>query len=154
MRRKAAKKSSTKLNSDQKLLISLKARLPELQTLLARVNDHWIYEDMVYRFYHHSFKVYGLQSITQEIVHTLRSLSPEANFNQEFQEIFEAGASGKHFTIEHNKNWADHTRVFLEAFFHAKFFLEMAVNYGRNLDEAPQVLPSGWAALLYFYGMR
>lgn len=109
---------------------------------------------MGYRFYHHSFKVYGVQAITQEVIDTLRSLLPDAKFNKEFQQIFVAGASGKQFSMNHNENWSDHTRVFLEAFFHAKFFLEMAVKYGVELDEVPQVLPSGWAALLYFYGAR
>ncbi len=47
-----------------------------------------------------------------------------------------------------------HTRPFLEAFFHAKFFLEMAVKYGRKLEEVPEMLPSDWAAFLYFYNLR
>ena len=54
----------------------------------------------------------------------------------------------------HNKDWTTHTRPFVEAFFHAKFFLEMAVKYGNEMKEAPEMLPSGWAALLYFYNMR
>lgn len=41
-----------------------------------------------------------------------------------------------------------------EAFFHARFFLKMAVKYGEELDEAPSTLPSGWAALLYLYNLR
>jgi len=44
--------------------------------------------------------------------------------------------------------------VKLEAFFHAKYFLEMACKYGRELAEPPETLPSGWAALLCLYGMR
>jgi hypothetical protein len=69
-------------------------------------------------------------------------------------QIYQAGASGKRFDWEHNNEWAQHTRPFLEAFFHAKFFLEMAVKYGKELKEAPETLPSGWAALLYFYNIR
>jgi hypothetical protein len=42
----------------------------------------------------------------------------------------------------------------VEAFFHARFMLEMAVKFGRSLDAAPERLPSGWAALLYLYGLR
>jgi hypothetical protein len=41
----------------------------------------------------------------------------------------------------------------LEAFFHALFMLEMAVRYA-DLGEPPQMLPSGWAALLYLYDLR
>lgn len=46
-----------------------------------------------------------------------------------------------------------HTRPILEAFFHARFFLEMAVRYA-DLPGPPTSLPSGWAALLYLYELR
>jgi hypothetical protein len=46
------------------------------------------------------------------------------------------------------------TRPIVEAFFHARFFLEMAVRYGNELDKAPHMLPSGWAALFYLYELR
>ncbi len=36
----------------------------------------------------------------------------------------------------------------LEAFFHARYFLEIAMKYGTRLSVAPRVMPSGWAALL------
>jgi hypothetical protein len=39
------------------------------------------------------------------------------------------------------------TRPILEAFFHAWFFLEMAVRYA-DLEKPPQILPSGYVALL------
>jgi len=42
----------------------------------------------------------------------------------------------------------------LEAFFHAKYFLEMAVKYGKQLEEPPQRCPSGWASLLTLYKIR
>jgi hypothetical protein len=41
----------------------------------------------------------------------------------------------------------------VEAFFHARFFLEMAVRYA-SLDSPPRPLPSGYAALLYLYRLR
>ena len=46
----------------QVLLANLKAALPELEKLLDECSDHWGYEDPIYRFYHQSFKVYGIQS--------------------------------------------------------------------------------------------
>ncbi len=52
-----------------------------------------------------------------------------------------------------NPDWARHTRPILEAFFHARFFLEMAVRYA-GLEKAPTTLPSGWAALLCLYRIR
>jgi hypothetical protein len=143
------------LQKDNELLANIKSQLPELETLLQEMNSHWLYEDSIYRFYHQSFKVYGLQEETRKIVEALKSVAPEgAAFCKEFEEIYSAGASGKPFEMEHNRNWTAHTRVFVEAFFHAKFFLEMAVKYGKELEQAPNSLPSGWAALLCLYNLR
>jgi hypothetical protein len=41
-----------------------------------------------------------------------------------------------------------------EPFFHARYMLEMAVGYGKDLERPPAVLPSGWAALLYLFNLR
>lgn len=144
-----------KIQQDNSLLSNIKKSLPNLNKLLEEINSHWIYEDLVYRFYHYSFKVYGLQDVTKKIVDALHSIAPEGQgFCSEFQKIIDAGASGKEFKISHNENWTKHTRPFLEAFFHAKFFLEMSVKYGAELKQAPNILPSGWAALLSLYDIR
>lgn len=143
------------LQKDAELLANIQARWYDLAKLLDEINSHWVYEDLVYRFYHQSFKVYGIQNETRRIVEALQSIGPNgASINPMFEEIYLAGASGKQFKIEHNREWTTHTRPFVEAFFHAKFFLEMAVKYGKELPEAPTTLPSGWAALLYFYSIR
>src|SRR3972149_3122645 len=124
------------LEKDAELLANIQARLPELAKLLEEVNSHWVYEDRVYRFYHQSFKVYDIQAETKRIVEALRSVAPSgAGVNPMFEEIYQAGASGKQFEDSHNNQWAMHTRPFVEAFFHAKFFLEMAVKYGKQLQE-------------------
>ena len=143
------------LPKDNELLTNIQARWSELAELLEEINSHWVYEDQVYRFYHQSFKVYALQTETKRIVEALRSVAPSGTtFSPMFEEIYQAGASGKQFEIKHNKRWTVHTRVFLEAFFHAKFFLEMAVKYGKELRASPTTLPSGWAALLCLYNLR
>jgi hypothetical protein len=143
------------LQKDNELLASIQARWSELAELLEEINSHWVYEDLVYRFYHQSFKVYWLQDQTKRIVEALQSVAPSGTtFSPMFEEIYQAGASGRQFEIEHNQQWTVHTRVFLEAFFHAKFFLEMAVKYGKELRTAPATLPSGWAALLCLYNLR
>ncbi|MCI0693480.1 hypothetical protein L0337_15920 [candidate division KSB1 bacterium] len=143
------------LHKDNELLANIKSHLPELVALLNEMNSHWFYEDPIYRFYHQSFKVYWLQDETGKIVEALKRIAPEGTtFCKEFEEIYQAGASGKKFEMEHNRNWTAHTRVFVEAFFHAKFFLEMAVKYGQELEKAPTSLPSGWAALLCLYNLR
>jgi hypothetical protein len=107
------------------------------------------YEDSVYRFYHQSFKVYGLQGSTQSIVQRLQALAPDRPLNPWFVQIVQAG-TGKVFKREDNERWTEATRPILEAFFHARFSLEMAVRYA-DLQEPPQVLPSGYAALLYLF---
>lgn len=141
------------VSKNKQLLTAIKARLPELESMLEEICSHW--EDPLYRFYHHSFKVYALQDTTRNIVETLYALAPEGTtINTCFQEILADGMSGKQFELDHNSEWTRHTRPIVEAFFHARFFLEMAVKYGRELDEAPNRLPSGWAALLYLYNIR
>ena len=140
---------------DNRLLQNIKANIVKLKNLLTKVNDEWCYEDMIYRFYHHSFKVYQVQEMTKEIVDALKSLAPNqpAELNQWFLKILEEG-SGKKWKSEHNQQWLQQTRPMIEAFLHAKFFLEMAVRYGKKLDVAPSLLPSGWASLLYLYNQR
>ncbi len=139
-------------SAEEALLQSLRRDREELVMLLSRCSDHWVYEDSVYRFYHQSFKVYGLQGTTQAIVQRLQALAPDRPLNPWFLEIVEAG-TGKAFKSEDNARWTEVTRPILEAFFHARFFLEMAVRYS-DLQEPPQTLPSGYAALLYLFGLR
>lgn len=134
------------------LLRRIKADLPGLRDLLARSSDTWGYEDQIYRFYHRSYKVFGLQNRTEEIVAALRNLLPKRELNPWFLEIVAQG-TGKVFSIDQNANWPGHTRPILEAFFHARYLLEMAVRY-EALPEPPNPLPSGWAALLCLYGLR
>ena len=125
---------------------------PELETLLAASSNHWGYEDPIYRFYHQSFKVFALQSQTGKIVQQLSGLVPARPLNAQFMAIV-ADGTGKTFTLEDNARWLEVTRPILEAFFHARFFLEMAVRY-THLDAPPRPLPSGYAALLYLFGLR
>jgi hypothetical protein len=66
--------------------------------------------------------------------------------------IVEQG-TGKSFKRADNAHWPTVTRPILEAFFHAKFFLEMAIRYAA-LHDPPTPLPSGYAAVLYLYGLR
>jgi hypothetical protein len=54
-----------------------------------------------YRFYHQSFKVYGLQDSTRAIVRTLQSLAPDRPLNPWFLEIVGSG-TGKEFRPEDN----------------------------------------------------
>ncbi len=140
-------------NAEGALLLSLRRDRSELEKLLAECSGHWGYEDPIYRFYHQSFKVYGLQRHTQSIVQRLQALAPGRPLNPWFVQIVEAG-TGKVFKTKDNSRWMEVARPILEAFFHARFFLEMAVRYSSDLQEPPQVLPSGYAALLYLFRLR
>lgn len=160
----------------QQLFKNIKERLPELESMLAKYSvnfapgigedSHWAYEDPIYRFYHHSIKVVHLQDFTIEIVDALQSLLLGQELNKMFMQIFQEGSAIKSVRVSKtdpeegvplwdiNANWMQYTRPILEAFFHAKFMLEMAVKYGKILEYPPRLLPSGWAALLYLYGLR
>jgi hypothetical protein len=98
-------------------------------------------------------KVFRLQDSTTEIVEALQSLAPHLPLNEWFMEIVTEG-TGKEFAMEINDRWTAVTRPILEAFFHARYFLEMACKYGKELEEPPQIMPSGWAAVLYLYNLR
>jgi hypothetical protein len=96
--------------------------------------------------------VYHLQGQTEAIVRELGELLPGQPLNPWFLEIIQQG-TGKRFTPEDYSKWTEVTRPILEPFFHARFFLEMAVRYA-SLEEPPTPLPSGYAALLYLFGLR
>jgi hypothetical protein len=132
---------------------ALKRELPRLEELLAEAGSQWRYEDGLYRFYHQSYKVHRLQPYTLDMVAALRSLAPERELHPYFAEILAAG-TGIEFVHEHNDRWTEVTPPIVEAFLHAKYFLEMAVKYGGALDAPPRIMPSRWAAVLYFYGLR
>lgn len=154
---------------ERMLLATLQSRKAELAALLEGYSDHWGYEDPIYRFYHHSFKVFPLQDATEKIVAALRALLPEQPLNDWFLQIVAEG-TGRKFTLEMNDDWLRHTRPIVEAFFHARYMLEMAVRYAdrkappphryppgdarRYDDLEAHIIPSGWAAFLYLFNLR
>ena len=73
--------------------------------------------------------------------------------NPWFMQIVSEG-TGHEFSAKMNERWLEATRPILEAFFHARYYLDMVCRYGRQLTEPPSPLPSGWAAVLYLYGLR
>jgi hypothetical protein len=134
------------------LLASVRAQREALKALLDASSDHWGFEDPVYRFYHQSLKVFWLQPQTDNIVRQLSGLLPDRPLHPWFLQIVRQG-TGKEFTTADNDRWMLVTRPIVEAFFHARFFLEMAVRYAL-VDSLPRPLPSGYAALLYLYQLR
>ena len=115
--------------AERRLLANLRRDRAELEALLVeRCDQHWGAEDAVYRFYHQSFKVYRLQQTTEAIVERLRALAPlpDRDLDSWFRAIVTAG-TGLSFEPAHNSRWLEVTRPMLEAFFHARHFLQMTV---------------------------
>lgn len=135
------------------LLSNIKKQLPKLEEMQAQVESDWGIEDGFYRFYHQSFKVYQVQQVTQQVCNALQELLPNRPMNKWFCKIIAEG-TGREFEMSHNRDWLLHTRPILEAFFHAHFFLKMAIKHGKELKSAPDCLPSGWAAVLYLFDLR
>jgi len=142
------------------LLDNLHAQAAQLGELLNQLNDGKTYgtspyeDECFYRFYHMSFKVFGLQTYTDWIVAALRAIAPEGReFCGMFQAILDAG-TGRMFNDQTNAHWLEQAGPIVQAFLHARYFLEMAVKYAAALDKPPQPLPSGWAALLELYQIR
>jgi hypothetical protein len=108
----------------------------------------------MFRFYDQSFKVFQLQEYTKGIVEVLQSLAPHRPLHPWFTKIVAEG-TGKEFTMEVNQRWLETTRPIVEAFLHARYFLEMAIKYGKELKEPPTPLrPHGWAAVLGLFGLE
>lgn len=142
------------LAKDIKLLIDIKAKMPQLLELQKFCDSEWTGEDGVYRFYHHSFKTYSLQSYTKKIVAFFRTFHPEGEpLNSMFEAIIKDG-TGREWEHSHNQAWMANTRPIVEAYLHAKWMLDMMIKYGQMLDCAPSLLPTGWALVLYLYNMR
>src|SRR5690349_3432742 len=78
-----------------RLLHNIKAHLPELEQLVAEVEDHWGLEDAFYRFYHGSFKVYYIQGWTEEVVKAFQALLPDRPLNTWFCKIIGEGTGKK-----------------------------------------------------------
>jgi hypothetical protein len=135
------------------LVARMQAQHEALKALLDASSDHWGFEDPVYRFYHQGVTVFRLQQRTGAIVQRLSGLLPDRPLHPWFLEIVRQG-TGKEFAASDNDRWTLVTRPTVEAFVHARFFLEMAVRYAK-LEAPPRPLPSGYyAALLYLYQLR
>jgi hypothetical protein len=136
------------------LLGRIRERLPKIEELLVEIADHWGEEDGVYRFYHQSFKVFGLQQITKESFKLIEKIGGETDpLNGWYCQIVKEGTEGD-FCDDTNAHWPEQTRPILEAFWHTKYFLAMMAKYGKELQSAPRVLPSGWASVLCLFSLR
>tara|TARA_R100001132_G_C3273397_1_gene95490 strand:- start:3135 stop:3695 length:561 start_codon:yes stop_codon:yes gene_type:complete len=138
------------------LFKAVTSKVDDLRKIKSSVESEWGEADLFYRFYHNSFKVYRIQEWTKDIVSALQSLLPDREMNSLFMSIVSEG-TGVSFKMEHNNNWSFHTRPLLEAYFHAKRFLDSAIESSDELEaeeEPPNVLSSSWATTLYLFDLR
>lgn len=144
---------NTKQAHSEKLLDRIKANLPEIESLYKIFVGYE--EDFVYRFYHQSFKVFGAIEEIKKARDLFEKIAPDGiNLNGWYSQIADE-AIGKSFDWEKtNPKWLDETRPILEAFWHSKYFLQQMLHFGTELQASPQLLPSGWAAVLYLYNLR
>jgi len=141
-----ALKQKRRNDRGQRVLIkNLRKRRKELEKLLEYVNSHWEYEDIVYRLYHGSYKTVWAMALTEKILKELKGLYRYGfkNCCSEFKLIMEQGLDKK-----------KDPRKWIEAMFHARYALEMAVKYSKEVKKPLQLLPPGYASLLYLYGLR
>jgi hypothetical protein len=142
-----------KQTQSELLLNKIKANLAEIERLYK--NFISVEEDYIYRFYHQSFKVFGAVEEIKTARVLFEKIAPdEIEINNWYSQITDE-AIGKSFDWEKtNADWLNETRPILEAFWHSKYFLEQMISCANDLDESPQILPSGWAAVLYLYNLR
>jgi hypothetical protein len=142
-----------KLASANRLLENIRQHRDAVNRLLSEFGG---YEpDFVYRFYHQSFKVFGAKPFIEQAKSLFEQLAPKSvSLNTWFCSIVDK-AIAKEFDISKtNPNWIAETEPILEAFWHCKYFLEQMIIAADELERAPEVLPSGWAAVLYLYNLR
>jgi hypothetical protein len=148
------------------LLSNIKAALPDLELLQQRLTQNWVDEEFLYRFYYQSFKVFIRKESTTEIYDALAALAPRSTppdegassgerspLNEWFTQIVTEGTSAA-FELSMNDDWLTHARPVLEAYHHARQFLDLVVGYGKLLDAPPTSLPTGWAAVLMLFNLR
>ena len=109
--------------------------------------------EFIYRFYHQSFKVFGYKELIRYTIPILEKLAPESQpLNAWYREIVEHGLA-QEFSDSTNKNWLSETQLLLNAFWHTSYFVRH-IRSASELEEAPEILPYDWAAVLYLYDLR
>lgn len=138
------------------LLSRIKERLPQLRELKADAEREFGAPDRFYRFYYQSFKAYFIQEHTLNINDLFLAIGGEDYTLCPFYMEIMAEGTNKSFKFEYNEEWTKQTRPVLEAYFHAKMFLDLMIQSAESIPttEAPHCLPSGWAAVLCLFRLR
>ncbi|MEI7719483.1 MAG: hypothetical protein WCI72_06440, partial [archaeon] len=142
---------------ENKLLVNIQTNLEKIDSCLNSFNSQMGYEEVLYRFFCQSLKVFSANGFTSSGFELLKSLDPKdkKSLDESYSTIVKDALSRK-FSLEMNNNWVSSTQPVVDAFLQTKYFLEMASKYGHKFekDKAPVVLPYGWAALGSLYKFR
>lgn len=115
------------MNKGQKqiddLLRAIKANFEEIQTLHKLFAN--LEEDYVYRFYHQSFKVFGMNDVTKQAITLFEKIAPdEVKINDWFKQIADEAIEKEFDWQKTNPIWQTETCPIIEVFWHSKYFLE------------------------------
>lgn len=140
----------------QDLLARLKSMRDELETARGQVGGGSLHtDDLLYRFWHQSLKVYALQEVTRHIRGLLaEAADPALGLDPWYEEIVAAG-TGRTFTLEDNGRWLEAAGPIVNAYLHSAHLLRLACEAVARYDRAPEGwYDPGWATLLHLYRMR
>src|SRR5215204_2025811 len=132
-----------KLAHGETLLANIKEQRPRIESLLS----HYKREepDLVYRFYHQSYKFFIMVDLTRQAVEFFVSIAPEsATLNDWYRSIADEALSKGFDPDKTNPIWLAETLPVLQGYWHSKYFLEQMLVAADELDRAPEILPSGW----------
>jgi hypothetical protein len=136
-----------------KLLSRIKARRDTLNSIHKSLTE--LEPELLYRYYHQSFKVFSFKEIIRRSKTSFEDLAPEGKpLNEWFLTIINYALEAEFDGETTNKNWLAETRPLLEALWHCKFFVEQMLSSADSLDRAPMTLPYDWAAVLHLYNLR
>ncbi len=146
-------KFDEKHSKASQLLINIRENRERIRSLLDSFNSSE--PDLIYRFYHQSFKVFGMTNLIRQANKLFSDIAPDQSFlNPWYAEISRSGLRKEFKGSYTNQNWQNETLPIMQAFWHAKYFLEQMAASADELRDAPMILPSGWAAVLYLYRLR
>jgi len=79
--------------NQRNLLQAVKTHMPELKDWAStNIESMWGYEDGIYRFYHHSFKVEGLKGPVKQAIDLFHGIRP-GKLNPDYEAIARAGTT-------------------------------------------------------------
>jgi hypothetical protein len=136
------------------LLVRIKECIPELETLLKEMDE--AEDEGVYYYYHSDPRVYGLQHFTKRACALFRQIAShdEGNLTLLFEIVVKEGTNRKVDLIAQSRVWIQDAGPVISAFYHARYFLNQHIKFARELEQSPDTLQPGWAALLCLYGLR